>query len=388
MINRPLALKGTNIIRNNDEYIIGKVIKNTNIEDDPSKYIQVLDDENIEKYQECCKGYIFENKPKNIDLTDINYGYNIKNFETLINYDVIEMLGNGVIRVLYRDDSDDNAIVVTNQCNSNCIMCPDSDAVRNTKENPNIKKILEQIECIPDDTEHITITGGEVGILKGDFIKVLEKCKECLQNTEFLVLTNGRVFSVKEYTEKIAEVVPNNVRFAIPIYAGEPKLHDEITRVPGSFKQAIAGIHNLMNKNIDIEIRIVVLKKNYKELENIAKFIVKNMPQVKMVNIMALEMTGNAFKNKDQVWINFTDESDYLYKACMRLIANGIVTNLYNFPLCCIDERLYSISRTSITDYKVRYKEQCEECDAQDCCGGFFSSTINIKDITIKPIKS
>ena len=38
--------------------------------------------------------------------------------------------------------------------------------------------------------------------------------------------------------------------------------------------------------------------------------------------------------------------------------------------------------------YKVRYKEQCEECDAQDCCGGFFSSTINIKDITIKPIKS
>ena len=37
---------------------------------------------------------IFENKPKNIDLTNINYGYNIKNFETLINYDVIEMLGN------------------------------------------------------------------------------------------------------------------------------------------------------------------------------------------------------------------------------------------------------------------------------------------------------
>ena len=119
MINRPFALKGTNIIRNNDKYIIGKIIKNTNIEDNPSKYIQVLDDENIEKYQEGCKGYIFENKPKNIVLTDINYGYNIKNFETLINYDVIEMLGNGVIRVLYRDDSDDNAIVVTNQCNSN-----------------------------------------------------------------------------------------------------------------------------------------------------------------------------------------------------------------------------------------------------------------------------
>lgn len=267
MINRPLALKGTNIIRNNDEYIIGKIIKNENIKDDPSKYIQVLDDANIENYQRGCKGYIFENKPKNIDLTNINYGYNIKDFETLVNYDVIEMLGSGVIRVLYRDDSNDNAIVVTNQCNSNCIMCPDSDFVRNTKENPSIRKILEQIECIPDDTEHITITGGEVGILKENFIIVLEKCKECLPNTGFLVLTNGRVFSTKEYTEKITEVVPNNVRFAIPIYAGEPKLHDEITRVPGSFRQAVAGIHNLMNKNIDMEIRIVVLKKIIKNLK-------------------------------------------------------------------------------------------------------------------------
>lgn len=298
------------------------------------------------------------------------------------------MLGNGVIRILYRDDSNDNAIVVTNQCNSNCIMCPDSDVVRNTKENPSIKKILEHIKCIPDDTEHITITGGEVGILKEDFIKVLETCKTYLPNTEFLVLTNGRVFSVGNYTEKISKVTPNNIRFAIPIYASQSKLHDEITRVQGSFKQALTGIYNLINKNIDVEIRIVVLKKNYNELENIAKFIVENIPQVKMVNIMALEMTGNAFKNKEKVWINFSDVNDYLYKACMKLIENGIVTNLYNFPLCCIDERLYSISRKSITDYKIRYKEQCEGCTAQDWCGGFFNSTINIKDIIIKPIKS
>lgn len=388
MINRPLALKGNIIIRNNDNYIIGKIIKNQNIENDPSNYIQVLDNKNIEKFQKGCKGYIFETQPENINLTKINYGCNIKSFETLINYDVIEMIGNGIIRILYRDDSNDNAIVVTNQCNSNCIMCPDSDIVRNTKENPSIKKILEHIECIPDDTEHITITGGEVGILKEDFIKVLEKCKNYLPNTEFLILTNGRVFSVEKYTEKISEVVPNNTRFAIPIYAGEPQLHDEITRVPGSFRQAVVGIHNLINKNIDIEIRIVVLRKNYKELKNIANFIVKNIPQVKIVNIMALEMTGNAFKNKEQVWVNFSDISIYLYKACMELIENGIMTNLYNFPLCCIDKRLYSISRKSITDYKICYKEQCEECTAQDWCGGFFNSTINIKDVIIKPIKS
>ena len=36
---------------------------------------------------------------------------------TLIDYDVVEIINNKNIRVLYRDDSEDNAIVVTNQCN-------------------------------------------------------------------------------------------------------------------------------------------------------------------------------------------------------------------------------------------------------------------------------
>ena len=70
-----------------------------------------------------------------------------------------------------------------------------------------------------------------------------------------------------------SKVTPNNIRFAIPIYASQSKLHDEITRVQGSFKQALTGIYNLINKNIDVEIRIVVLKKNYNELENIANLI-------------------------------------------------------------------------------------------------------------------
>lgn len=59
---------------------------------------------------------------------------------------------------------------------------------------------------------------------------------------------------------------------------------------------------------------------------------------------------------------------------------------MYNFPLCNLDERLYSIAHKSITDYKIRYKEQCENCLVKEQCGGFFNSTINVKDIEVKPI--
>ena len=385
-MSRPLVLKGNIVVRNVDKYIIGRVIKNSNVVD-KENYIQVLDDKNIDIFEKGYKGYIFENKPKNIKLEETNYCNNVKDYQTLLNYDVVEIIDNEVIRVVYRDDSEDNAIVVTNQCNSNCIMCPDSDIVRNTRENPDIKKLLEQVECIPNDTKHITITGGEPGLLRDNLLKLLEKCKIDLPDTEFLLLTNGRIFSDENFTKKFKENIPRNIRIAVPIYADNEKLHDEITRAKESFKQTVIGIKRLIERDIDVEIRIVVLKKNYQYLEDIAKFITKEFPRAKIVNIMALEMTGNAYKNKGQVWINFEEIKKYLYKACVTIIRAGIITNLYNFPLCNLDERLYSIAHKSITDYKVRYKEQCEECLAKENCGGFFNSTIHIKDIKVKPIR-
>ena len=385
MNNRPFILKGNINIQNPDQYIIGKIIKNKNVEE-KEKYIQVLDNKNINLYQKGYKGYIFEKKPQNIELDRINYCYEIENYETLLNYDVVEIINNKNIRVLYRDDSEDNAIVVTNQCNSNCIMCPDADSIRNTKENPSIKKILEHIRCIPDDTEHITITGGEPGILKENLITILKECKEYLPNTDFLLLSNGRVFSNTEFVDKIKENIPLNTRIAIPVYSDSEKIHDEIIRVKGGFKQTIVGIKKLLKRDIDVEIRIVVLKKNYNYLENIAKFIVKEIPKVKMVNIMALEMTGNAYKNREKVWIGFEKVSKNIHQACLILLKAGIITNLYNFPLCNIDQSLFSIAHKSITDYKIKYKEECNKCKVKEKCGGFFNSTINVKDIKVKPI--
>lgn len=384
-MDRPFILRGNIHIKN--EYIIGKIIKNKNVEEKREEYIQVLDNNTLDLFENGYKAYIFEEEPQQLELNKLNYCYNIKDYNTLINYDVIEIIQDSHIRVLYRDDSEDNAIVVTNQCNSNCIMCPDSDIVRNSKENPAIQKLIDQIRAIPDDTKHITITGGEPGLLKNGLITVLKECKENLPNTEFLLLSNGRVFSNTDFTDKVKENIPQNCRIAIPIYSNQAYLHDEITRAKGSFSQAVVGVKKLLERDIDVEIRIVVMKKNYKSLEEISKFIAQELPKVKIVNIMAMEMTGNAYKRKEELWINFDEVSKYLYNACLTIIKAGIIVNLYNFPLCSLDRRLYSIARKSITDYKIRYKEECDDCIAKEECGGFFNSTINMKDIKVKPIK-
>lgn len=384
MEERPFILKGKICL--NEECIIGKVALNRNVED-KHQYIQILDDQNMKLFEHGYRAYIFQSKPNLAEKNSINYCYDIKDYETIKDFDVLEITNNLYIKVLYRDDSDDNAIVVTNQCNSNCIMCPDSDIVRKCSYNVSIEKLIEQVRCMPNDTRYLTITGGEPGMLKSDLNLLMNECKEHFTDTEFLLLSNGRVFSNTWYVDEFVRSIPSNIRVGIPIYADNEEEHDGITRAKNSFKQTVSGIKKLLERKVGIEIRIVVLKKNYMILEDIARFIIKEMPSIKMVNIMALEMLGNSYKNKDEVWVSFDEVKRYLYNACTILIKAGIITNLYNFPLCNLDERLYSLAHKSITDYKVRYREECENCKAKEICGGFFFSTINVKNIKVKPIK-
>ena len=375
-------LKGT--IKINIKYIIGRIIKNQNVPE-KTKYIQVLDNDNIDQFEKGYKAYIFTSE--NSLIQNLNNYCIISDVNSLCNYDVVEIVKDKYIRSLYRDESDDNFILVTNQCNSNCIMCPDADSNRNTKDVPDIQVLIDHIRAIPNDAQHLTITGGEPGLLKDNLIRIIGECKLNLPNTEFLLLSNGRVFSNTEFVNKFCAVAPTNIRVGIPIYADTAELHDEITRVKESFIQAACGIRKLLNRKIDVEIRIVVQKKNYKILDKIAKFISEEFPDITMVNIMSLEMCGNAMVNKKDVWVDYDKTKEFVYKACYELVKHGIFVNLYNFPLCALDERVYAFAVKSISDYKVRYREECNLCVLKNECGGLFNTTIGLKEAKIKPIK-
>ena len=379
MYSRPLLYKGKSLI--NSDYILGRIVTN-NFEtcEDKEKSIMIsLDGQYVPGY----KAYIFKSIPSKIE--NIECIYEVDKIECFINDDIIRISKNGDIRILYRSDSEDNVIFVTNLCNSNCIMCPDSDIVRKKGENVSINELIEYVNYIPKNCKHITITGGEPGMLKKELVMLINECKEKLPNTDFLLLTNGRVLSDDLYRKDILDALPYHTRFGIPLYSSNKEIHDNITRGKDSFLQTTKAIKKLLDENIEVEIRTVILKKNYKELPKLAEYISKNFPKIEMVNFMALEVLGNCLKNKNEVWIDFEEISEDLLKASTILIKNGIKVQLYNFPLCKIDSKLVSLSSNSITDYKVRYKKECENCKAKSECGGFFFSTVNLNDIKVNP---
>lgn len=294
-------------------------------------------------------------------------------------YDVCNLWSDGTLYRCYDDSSLDNFFFVTGQCNSNCIMCPSPEFTRKNGESMKSEDLIEIARHIPDDTKHLTITGGEpfmIGKTIFDFIGFLN---QKFYNTEFLILTNGRIFSMTKYVELLKKTIPVNTMLGIPLHGSTKDVHDAITQTEGSFSQTIAGLKKLLCERIKIELRLVVNKLNVDDFYNIAKLIVSEFAKIDHVSIMAMEMTGNAFANKKSVWISYRKSFEKIEQSILLLIKNGIDVRLFNFPLCTVKSKYWTLCEKSISYDKIRYNSECNDCVVRDACGGVFAGTYNME---------
>lgn len=266
-------------------------------------------------------------------------------------------------------------VYVTNQCNSNCIMCPDSVKLRTRPNEVTRENLLEQISEINPEAEHVDITGGEPTLLKEQLPELIEAVFRQATDAEVLMLSNGRSFAAGGYTERFSAFAHRRLKIEIPIHGDCAELHDRIAGCQESFVQTRAGIHHLLEAGVEVGIRIVVSRLNYSRLNELIRFISREFPEIKYVNLMGMEVLGNAWKNREQVWIEFDEVKDSLQQAVEQCFACGIIPSLYNYPLCLFDRKYWYCYQNSISDYKIRYFEECEKCTEKSRCGGFFAST-------------
>lgn len=300
--------------------------------------------------------------------------------------DVLSVNEHGVVHCVYNSLSGDNALVFTMQCNSNCIMCPCSERSRKNGQLTTAGELITMVDYMPEDVAHLTLTGGEPTLLKEDFFRFLSHVQAHRSQTHFQLLTNGRAFCDYRFTQRFIQCLPDHIDVGIPLYGYDAETHDAITRTPGSFKQAVIGIHNLLHYHIDVEVRVVLTKQNVDYLPRIAAYIAKYLPGVNKVAFMGLELMGNAAKNRDAVWIPYEEAAQKSGAAIRHLIASGINVQLFNIPLCKVPRSLWHICAMSITDYKVRYDDGCDRCAMKEICGGIFQSTQRVANIQTQPI--
>lgn len=276
--------------------------------------------------------------------------------------------------------------MMTIHCNSNCVMCPISEGARQSNEDGYYEYLIALIDALPEEIEHICITGGEPTLIGNKLFEIIKKLTKKFPNAEYQMLTNGRSCANYDLCKKLASLLPPRTLFGIPLHAGSAILYDSIAQVNQGFEQAVQGVKNLVREGALVEIRVVVSKMNASKMNELAEFILHNFKGIYCVTFMGIETMGNAVKNLNDVWIDYEDATHSIENSIDLLVRNGVDVMLYNFPLCCIEKKYWMLARRSITPYKVRYYKECDTCKVKEGCCGFFNSTFKVVEKKVKPV--
>jgi len=277
------------------------------------------------------------------------------------------------VRVLYDSQSGHNAILVTERCNSQCIMCPQPPRTA-MDDHHRTALNLRLIDLMAPGPRSLALTGGEPTLLADDLLLLIRKCLDRLPDTCVHLLTNGRLFRRRAYVEKLAQLCHPGLTAAVPLYADTDTEHDRIVGIPGAFNETIEGLHNLALYGFSIELRVVVLSLNSRRLVRLSEYIYRNLPFVSHVAFMGMETEGLAQANLDTVWVDPYDYQDELREACRYLWRRSVPVSIYNHQLCVLPRDVWPIARQSISAWKNIFLPACEGCSVKPQCAGFFAS--------------
>ena len=247
------------------------------------------------------------------------------------------------------------------------------------------KKNIALIKSAPKETKEVCITGGEPTLAGDKFFELIRLVREELPDTDIQILSNGRTFMNHDFAHQLKESGGDKVFVGVPLHSDYAGDHDRIAGIKGAFSETMLGLYNLGDEGIPVELRIVINKMNYLRLPQMAEFIFKNLYFVAWTAWMGMEDTGYATKNANHIWIEPIDYIPQLCKAIRCLSDWDLPASIFNIPLCLLPEEYHPYAAKSISDWKTKYLDLCEECLLKEkCCGLFATSKTTFKGL--KPL--
>lgn len=188
---------------------------------------------------------------------------------------------------------------LTYRCNEKCIHCYIDDVcpedVKRELTLEEYKSVLDQLKamgCI-----HLLLTGGEVCVRK-DFLDIAEYAVSLGLLVD--VYTNGLAMTDEQF-ERLCKMKVNSVSFSM--YSADPKVHDSITKVPGSFEKSLNRMMMFKCAGIDTFMKTVVIQQNLDTLEGLFELGKRLNIAVNPATSISDTHTGNSkacFRLRDQ----------------------------------------------------------------------------------------
>lgn len=156
------------------------------------------------------------------------------------------------------------AVEVTRRCSLKCVHCynnlPVNDAVAKRDE----LTYEEHCRIIDEITESgclwLLFTGGEI-FARRDFLDIYAYAKG--KGLLITLFTNG-VLLTREIADFLKEWRPFSIE--ITLYGRTQETYEQITGMPGSYEKCMRGIHLLMERNLPLRLKSMVITTNKQEI--------------------------------------------------------------------------------------------------------------------------
>ena len=239
-------------------------------------------------------------------------------------------------------------------CNNNCIFCMEEDRdaryVNNSAMTPDrVRWLLEQHR----GAEEVCFTSGEPTTRPElpDFIEWAQS----LGYRRISMMTNGRRAGHMPYAAALVKRGLN--RFYVSIHGHTQRLHEGLTRTPGSFDQTVQGldkIAQLKRFGVELHTSTVVTKRNLPHLGDIYPFLREHGVDQVVFNVM--QANGRAHTFFDQLFPTYAEIAATFaafVRACGEPRPQAFLVDI---PLCATEE---------IPDFNRGYVEKYRHFDLE-----------------------
>ena len=232
-------------------------------------------------------------------------------------------------------------------CNNNCRFCAVAD--KRGRRSKNLTDVEGDLRAgRADGADFLVITGGEP-TLDPKLVDIITMAHR-LGYRDVQLQTNARMLS---YRDLVNDLVAAGLTQVVPAVHGHvAALHDHLTKSPGAFDQAIAGLRNVCDAPLTVITNTVVAKPNYAVLPDIARFLIEFGPDSMQFDFV--HPMGNAEVEADTIVPVISQAARYVAEALDVTTSAGIPAFYEAIPYCLMPDHKQQAIELHMASCEVR----------------------------------
>lgn len=299
---------------------------------------------------------------------------------------------------------------LTEFCPNHCLACPCESSSRCSARELPLERISDDIFRMETDggIDRLILSGGEP-TCHGQFLAVME----FLGKRAFPVslTTTSERFADTEFLRAVLDVFPaNRLSVTTALHSFDPKVHDAMTRTPGSFQRWLGGLLALEAADVSTTLKHLLSRPTIDALPQFVAEYCRRFAPATPLYLCGLDFSGMAARNREQVFLSYPEIRARLQPALDVVLerrTEGDVRQVWvlDLPLCTLDEPYHNffpprenasggpvfydapdrdapLGGNGVPVRRKRPREVCADCLRKDNCRGTWSSAAECHAVT------